>query len=247
MSCWSYMSDVVRPCCWFCIQKCSPPSRTKILSRFLPAMLSPFGGRLHLGSSAAILWPRWCHLAADFGDFGVCVEGYMGSFWTMLLRHNQKQPKDTPPKRPPLALKARQNQIKNCPKTQKLRQNANLHGSKGKTKPKIHPISTFKTHPQWPCSLNLLPGRQHKGGPPESDQLEGNSATSTPCADRAVWADLNLFEEIYNKSFVHSFGSISLQHFQKADVKAFHEEAQAWNLVCRPTCWDGSSFWTLWT
>ena len=43
MLCCSYMSDFVRPCCWFCIQKCSPPSRTKILSGFLRAMLAPFG------------------------------------------------------------------------------------------------------------------------------------------------------------------------------------------------------------
>ena len=28
--CSSYMSDFVRPCCWFCIQKCFPSSRTKI-------------------------------------------------------------------------------------------------------------------------------------------------------------------------------------------------------------------------
>ena len=69
------------------------------------------------GSSTAILWPRWCHLGANFGDVGAELKA-MGSFWTILLRHIQKQPADTPPKRP-LALKARQNQIKNCPKTQK--------------------------------------------------------------------------------------------------------------------------------
>ena len=54
--------------------------------------------------------------------FWGCVEGYMGSFWTILLRHSQKQPKDTPPE---------WNQNRKEP--QKLRQNANLHGSKGKT------------------------------------------------------------------------------------------------------------------
>ena len=73
------------PCGWFCIQKCSPPSRTKILSGFLLQCW------LHLGSSTATLWLR-----RSWG----CVEGYMASFWTMLLRHSQ-------------------NQIKNRPKTQK--------------------------------------------------------------------------------------------------------------------------------
>ena len=59
----------------------------------------------HLGLSKATLWLRWCHLGANYGDFGA-VEGYTGAFWTMLLRHlrcNPIQPKDTPPKGPPLA------------------------------------------------------------------------------------------------------------------------------------------------
>ena len=60
MSCWSYMSDFVRPHCWFCIQKCSPPSRTKILSGFLRAMLAPFGGQAwlscgYVGTAGTIL------------------------------------------------------------------------------------------------------------------------------------------------------------------------------------------------
>ena len=49
----------------------------------------------------ATLVPSWGQLRRFWG----CVEGYMGSFWTMLLRHSQKQPTDTP-----LALKA-------CPET----------------------------------------------------------------------------------------------------------------------------------
>ena len=35
MLCRSYRSDFLRPCCWLCIPKCFPPSRTKILSVFL--------------------------------------------------------------------------------------------------------------------------------------------------------------------------------------------------------------------
>ena len=43
MLCWSYGSALLWPCCWFCIPKCFPPSRTKILSGFLWAMFAPFG------------------------------------------------------------------------------------------------------------------------------------------------------------------------------------------------------------
>ena len=97
----------------------------------------------------ATLVPSWGQLRWFWG----CVEGYMG-FWTMLLRHSQKQPKDTPPKRSPPPLKAKQNQIKNRPKTQKLHENANLSQN-----------LPSKRSLQWPCSLNLLPGRQIKGPP----------------------------------------------------------------------------------
>ena len=144
------MSNFVRPCCWFCIQKCSPPSRTKILSGFLRAMLAPF--RVKYGYLMATLVPSWGQLRR----FG-CVEGYVGSLWTM------KQPTDTPPKRSPLA---RQNQIKNGSKTQKLRQHVNLHGSKGiKRNQKSFQNPPSKRSSQWPCSLNLWRDRQNKGPP----------------------------------------------------------------------------------
>ena len=32
------------------------------------------------GQSTAILWPRWRHLGANFGDFGTVLKA-MGSFW----------------------------------------------------------------------------------------------------------------------------------------------------------------------
>ena len=68
MSCWSYMSDFVRPCCWFCIPKCSPPSRTKILSGFLPAMLLHWGVKYgYLVAMLALLAPSWI----NFGHLGV--------------------------------------------------------------------------------------------------------------------------------------------------------------------------------
>ena len=33
------------------------------------------------GSSKAILWPRWCHLGANFGDFGAGLKAIYGIIW----------------------------------------------------------------------------------------------------------------------------------------------------------------------
>ena len=70
-----YMSDFVRPCCWFCIQKCSPPSRTKTLSGFLPAMLAPLGGHVRLscgyvGTVGTIFGHLGAHDDAMWAQFG---------------------------------------------------------------------------------------------------------------------------------------------------------------------------------
>ena len=44
-SCGNYMSDVVQPCCWFCIQTCFPPARPRFSVGFCELCW------LHLGSS----------------------------------------------------------------------------------------------------------------------------------------------------------------------------------------------------
>ena len=95
-SCWSYMSDVVRPCCWACVPKCSPPEAPRFLSRFWQAMLDPFWGQLQgsrqhfgprLGPSLATLGPALQYLeatalllAAKLGD----LEGRLGYRGVML-------------------------------------------------------------------------------------------------------------------------------------------------------------------
>ena len=157
---------------------------------------------LHLGVKygyfMATLVPSWGQLRRFWG----CVGGYMGSFWTMLLRH-QKQPKDTPPKRSFLALKAKQNQIKNRPKTQNSAKTLAYMTVKAKRNQKSSQNPPSKRPPQSSGSLNLLRDCQNKGHPEqsymrgrcfcESYQLEGKSPTSTPCKERAVWADLAFF------------------------------------------------------
>ena len=63
-----YMSDFVRPCCWFCIQKCFLSSRTKILSGFLPAMLAPLGVKYgYLVAMLALLAPSCDQLRPSRG------------------------------------------------------------------------------------------------------------------------------------------------------------------------------------
>ena len=122
MSCWSYMSDFVGPCCWFCIQTWSPPSRTKILSGFLPAMLAPLWGQIRLScgyvgivgtilrsTSATYRGPWWW---------------YVGSILRTQVRHRQKPPQTIPPKRSP-SWPPRRNEIdsKNHPWKQNFFQN----------------------------------------------------------------------------------------------------------------------------
>ena len=68
------------------------------------------------GYLMATLVPSWGQPRRFWG-----CEGYMGSFWTMLLRHSQKQP-----------IHLRNAQIKLSQNTKNC-QNASLHGSKGKT------------------------------------------------------------------------------------------------------------------
>ena len=66
-------------------------------------------------------------------------------------RHDRKLPKDTLRNAFTLALKVRQDQIKNHLQTQKVRQNASPHGSIGKTLPKIIKKSTVETSPSGPA------------------------------------------------------------------------------------------------
>ena len=90
VSCWSYTSDFVRPCCWFCMQKCSP-RRTKILSGFLRAMLAPLGG-----SSTAILrlcWHCWRHFGINFGHLGAHDDAMWAQFGGYNSSIAKKHPK----------------------------------------------------------------------------------------------------------------------------------------------------------
>ena len=66
-------------------------SRTKILSGFLQAMLAPFGVKLRLpyGPVGAC----WCHLGANFGDFGAVLKAIWDLFrpcYFGILKNNPK-------------------------------------------------------------------------------------------------------------------------------------------------------------
>ena len=73
-SCWSHMSDFVRPCSWFCIQDLPTAG-----PRFLKWVSASYVGSMWV-SSTAILWPRWCHLAANFGDIGTVLKALWDHF-----------------------------------------------------------------------------------------------------------------------------------------------------------------------
>ena len=105
-------------------------------------MLAPFReqvrlGWLHLGVKCGYLMvalaPSWGQLRRFWG----CVESYIfGPCCFGIVKNPRLHLRNARP----LALKAKQNEIKNCPKTQKLRQNANLHGSKKRNQ------KSFKSH-----------------------------------------------------------------------------------------------------
>ena len=88
---------------------CQTPSRTKILSGFLRAMLAPFGDqvRLFYVRVGAILWPT----SAILGVLKAICPCCFG----IVKNHPKIHLRNAPPPPPP-ALKARQNQIKTAPK-----------------------------------------------------------------------------------------------------------------------------------
>ena len=127
--------------------------------------------------STAILWPRWCHLGAMFGDFGASfgdLEAVLKAIWNHfrpcyfgILNSN---PNYTSKTLSPVAVAIQKNKHKKPIKNQNLLQNANLHANTGKTSPNIHPKSTFKTLS--PMALQLQPrSRQPKNLAPLSRAL----------------------------------------------------------------------------
>ena len=159
------MADFVGPCCCFCSQKCFPPSRAKILSGFLRAMLASSGGQVQLsygqvGALDAGLKAIWNH-------FGPCCFG--------IVENNPKIPSAT---FPPSALNIQPKQ-RNGAKTL-----IPMAGTE------ITQKITFKA-----LSPVARPPKSKNQGPPSraicyddvfcgSYQLEGKSATSTPCTDK---------------------------------------------------------------
>ena len=118
----------------------------------------------------------------------------------MLLWHSRKQPKDTPPKRSPWPWRRNRIKSKTVPKYKNATKTLTCMAVNAKRKQKSSQNPPSKRSPLWPCSLNLLPDWQNNG-PPLAElyetrmflrkwPLEGKSPTSTPCTDRAVWADL---------------------------------------------------------
>ena len=137
--------------------KLSPP-RTKILSAWV--------SWLHLGGQVWLSYgrPRWCHLGANFGVFGGCVDGHI--IWDHFRPCCFDIAKSSPKihrNAPPLPLKARQNQNQKPPQTQKLRQKAKLHGSKAKRHQKSSKIQLQNALPSGPAATTSFATAQIKG------------------------------------------------------------------------------------
>ena len=136
LSRWSYMSDFVRPCCWFCIQKCSPPAGPRFWMDFCKLCWLHLGKYGYLVAMSAPLARSWDQLWPSRGPWW----GYVG--WVRgIQRHRQKPPQTKPPKRSPPWPSWRNRITKNHPKN-KISSNANPHG-KGRPNasnnhPKMH-------------------------------------------------------------------------------------------------------------
>ena len=70
----SCSSPVGVPFCCFCVQQCSPCSRTKILNGFLRAIFAPFGVKVPLpyGPVGAIFGPTSTILGSTSAILGLC-------------------------------------------------------------------------------------------------------------------------------------------------------------------------------
>ena len=161
--------------------------------------LPPAGPRFWVGFCELC----WLHWGVKYGylmatvpsctqlrQFWGCVEGYMGSFWTILLRHSQYTSETLPPG-PEGETESNQKRFQNTKNGKMM----TCMAIKAKRNQKPSPNPPSKCFPQWPCSFNLLHDWQNKGRRCfcESGRLEGKSATSTPRTDRAVWADFMFF------------------------------------------------------
>ena len=124
----------------------------------------------------------------------------MGSFWTMLRRHAQKQPQTIPPKRsPPWPSRRNRRKTKNQSKT-KISSKTLIPMAGRPNRDKKHPkIRLQKANPSWRGwqNVKLLGSKQSYQRWRcfcESDQPKhiAESAPSTACTDRAVWADFHI-------------------------------------------------------
>ena len=61
----SHMSDVVRPCCWICAPKCSPPETPRFEVGFGELCFIHLGVKRKDGSI-------WAQIGAKFGHLGPC-------------------------------------------------------------------------------------------------------------------------------------------------------------------------------
>ena len=248
------MSDVVRPCCWICVPKCSPPETPRFevgfgelcfihlgvkckdgsnilgqvwlswaLLRYLEATAMLLGSKLgdlegklgsggrptwgilfgHFvafaarnafpqqdqdfkwvsasyagsiwGQSTAILWPRWCHRGANFGDFGAnfAILGLCWRLYGIILDHAtstySKKTIYASKTLSPVALEAACINAKNQSKTKISSKTLTYMAVQAKPDQKSIQNLPSKRSRQWPCNPNLW--RDIQGPPSRANEM----------------------------------------------------------------------------
>ena len=74
MICWSYMSDFLRPCCWFCIQTCSPQQDSRTNFQWVSASYVGSIWGLPCGYVGAILGPTSVILGLCWRLYGIILD-----------------------------------------------------------------------------------------------------------------------------------------------------------------------------
>ena len=134
-------------------------------------MLAPFVVKVRLSYGpvgailvSAILGPTSAILGLCWRLYGIILDHVTSAY-------SETTPNYTSKTLSPVALEAQQNKCKKPIKNQNVLQNANLHGSKGKTYKKTSKNTSPKRSPPWPCSFNLIPVRE-KSPPPLAELYE---------------------------------------------------------------------------
>ena len=131
-----------------------------------PEMLSPqqdqdfkWVSASYVCSSKATLWLRWCHLGANFGDFGAVLKAiwaHFGPCWGIV----KFEPTDTPPRRSPWPWRWNRIKSKTAPKHKNSAKTQTCMAVKAKRNQKSTPNPPSNAPPSGPAaSISCAAGK----------------------------------------------------------------------------------------